>query len=47
MTDPKHPEHPEHLTNEAVPAKLLRNLVLRVSNNLPPVKKLITRQLTG
>ena len=34
-------------TNEAVPAKLLRNLVLRVSNNLPPVKKLITRQLTG
>ena len=34
-------------TNEATPAKLLRNLVLRVSNNLPPVKKLITRQLTG
>ena len=34
-------------TNEAAPAKLLRNLVLRVSNNLPPVKKLITRQLTG
>ena len=25
-------------TNEAAPAKLLRNLVLRVSNNLPPVK---------
>ncbi|WP_274584471.1 5-demethoxyubiquinol-8 5-hydroxylase UbiM [Neisseria leonii] len=34
-------------TNEAAPAKLLRNLVLRVSNNLPPVKALITRQLTG
>ncbi|UOP00880.1 5-demethoxyubiquinol-8 5-hydroxylase UbiM [Kingella potus] len=34
-------------TNEAAPAKLLRSLVLRVSNNLPPVKKLITRQLTG
>ncbi len=34
-------------TNEAAPAKLLRNLVLRASNNLPPVKKLITRQLTG
>lgn len=34
-------------TNETAPAKLLRSLVLRVSNNLPPVKKLITRQLTG
>ena len=34
-------------TNEAAPAKLLRNLVLRISNNLPPVKALITRQLTG
>ncbi|MCS4533337.1 5-demethoxyubiquinol-8 5-hydroxylase UbiM [Neisseria montereyensis] len=34
-------------TNEAPPAKLLRGLVLRVSNNLPPLKKLITRQLTG
>ena len=34
-------------TNEAAPAKLLRGLVLRVSNNLPPVKKLITHQLTG
>ncbi|EGV35732.1 5-demethoxyubiquinol-8 5-hydroxylase UbiM [Neisseria weaveri] len=34
-------------TNEAPPAKLLRGLVLRASNNLPPLKKLITRQLTG
>lgn len=34
-------------TNEAAPAKLLRSLVLRVSNNLPPVKALITKQLTG
>lgn len=34
-------------TNETPPAKLLRDIVLRVSNNLPPLKKLITRQLTG
>ncbi|MDO1515769.1 5-demethoxyubiquinol-8 5-hydroxylase UbiM [Neisseria sp. MVDL18-041461] len=34
-------------TNETPPAKLLRGLVLRVSNNLPPLKKLITHQLTG
>lgn len=34
-------------TNEAAPAKLLRNAVLRLSNNLPPVKHLITKQLTG
>ena len=34
-------------TNETPPAKLLRGLVLRVSNNLPPIKGLITRQLTG
>lgn len=34
-------------TNETPPAKLLRGLVLRVSNNLPPLKKLITQQLTG
>ncbi|MDO5059835.1 MAG: 5-demethoxyubiquinol-8 5-hydroxylase UbiM, partial [Neisseria sp.] len=34
-------------TNETAPAKLLRSLVLRVSNNLPPLKNLITKQLTG
>ena len=34
-------------TNEAPPAKVLRSLILRVSNNLPPVKHLISRQLTG
>ena len=34
-------------TNETPPAKLLRNTVLRLSNHLPPVKKLITKQLTG
>lgn len=34
-------------TNESTPAKMLRGLVLRVSNNLPPLKKLITGQLTG
>ncbi len=34
-------------TNEAPPAKLLRGAVLRLSNNLPPVKHLITKQLTG
>ena len=34
-------------TNETAPAKILRGLVLRASNNFPPLKKLITRQLTG
>lgn len=34
-------------TTEHAPAKLLRNAVLRVSNNLPPLKKLISKQLTG
>ena len=34
-------------TNETAPAKLLRGLVLRTSNNFPPLKKLITKQLTG
>ena len=32
-------------TNETAPAKLLRGLVLRASNNFPPLKKLITKQL--
>ena len=34
-------------TNETAPAKLLRGLVLCASNNFPPLKKLITKQLTG
>ena len=34
-------------TNETAPVKLLRGLVLRASNNFPPLKKLITKQLTG
>lgn len=34
-------------TNETAPAKLLRGFVLRASNNFPPLKKLITKQLTG
>ena len=34
-------------TTETAPAKLLRGAVLRVSNNLPPLKKLISKQLTG
>ncbi|MGN7013657.1 5-demethoxyubiquinol-8 5-hydroxylase UbiM, partial [Neisseria sp. P0001.S008] len=34
-------------TNETATAKLLRGLVLRASNNFPPQKKLITKQLTG
>ena len=34
-------------TNETAPAKLLRGLVLRASNTFPPLKKLITKQLTG
>lgn len=34
-------------TRESTPAKFLRDSVLRLSNNLPPLKKLITQQLTG
>jgi 2-polyprenyl-6-methoxyphenol hydroxylase-like FAD-dependent oxidoreductase len=34
-------------TTENKPAKAIRSLVLRVSNNLPPLKSLITKQLTG
>ncbi|MFV2029829.1 5-demethoxyubiquinol-8 5-hydroxylase UbiM [Neisseria sp. S1] len=34
-------------TDETPPAKLLRNAVLRIGNNFPPIKKLITKQLTG
>ena len=34
-------------TNDSHPARLMRSLVLRISNNLPPVKKLISKQLTG
>ncbi|MDO4998322.1 MAG: 5-demethoxyubiquinol-8 5-hydroxylase UbiM [Neisseria sp.] len=34
-------------TNESTPAKLLRSAVVRISNNLPPLKKWITHQLTG
>ena len=34
-------------TNETAPAKILRGLGLRASNNFPPLKKLITKQLTG
>ena len=34
-------------TNETAPAKILRGLVLRASNTFPPLKKLITKQLTG
>ena len=34
-------------TNETAPAKILRGLVWRASNNFPPLKKLITKQLTG
>ena len=33
-------------TAETPPAKLLRKAVMRISNNLPPVKYLISRQLT-
>lgn len=33
-------------TNDTPPAKILRKLVLRVANNLPPVKRLITGRLT-
>ena len=34
-------------TKDTPPARLVRSLVLRVSNNLPPLKKLISLQLTG
>lgn len=34
-------------TTENKPAKAVRSLVLRVSNHLPPLKALITKQLTG
>ena len=34
-------------TTETRPVKALRGAVLRISNNLPPLKKLISRQLTG
>ncbi|WP_066570177.1 5-demethoxyubiquinol-8 5-hydroxylase UbiM [Snodgrassella sp. CFCC 13594] len=34
-------------TNDAPPARLLRSLVLRASNHCPPVKRLISKQLTG
>ncbi len=33
-------------TNESMPAKFLRDAVLRVANNLPPLKHLITNRLT-
>lgn len=34
-------------TTDTVPAKLLRGAALRISNNLPPLKKIISKQLTG
>ena len=34
-------------TNELPPARFLRSAVVRLSNNLPPVKYFISRQLTG
>lgn len=34
-------------TTETTPIKLLRDATLRISNNLPPLKKLISKQLTG
>lgn len=33
-------------TNDSVPAKILRGLVLRLSNNFPPVKQMISKKLT-
>ena len=33
-------------TNDALPARLFRKLTLRISNNLPPLKGVITSQLT-
>lgn len=34
-------------TTDTAPAKLLRGAALRLSNNLPPLKALISKQLTG
>lgn len=34
-------------TTDHAPVKLLRDATLRLSNNLPPLKKLISKQLTG
>lgn len=34
-------------TTDHAPVKLLRDATLRISNNLPPLKKLISKQLTG
>ncbi len=31
-------------TNDSVPAKILRGLVLRLSNNFPPVKQMISKK---
>jgi len=33
-------------TNETLPARMLRNLALRVANNIPPLKSMITSKLT-
>lgn len=33
-------------TNESVPAKALRNITLRIANNFPPIKYMITNKLT-
>lgn len=33
-------------TNDSVPGKILRGLVLRLSNNFPPVKQMISNKLT-
>ena len=34
-------------TTENIPAKALRNILLRFGNHFPPIKNLITKQLTG
>ncbi len=34
-------------TTDHAPVKVLRDATLRISNNLPPLKKLISKQLTG
>ncbi|WP_019672444.1 5-demethoxyubiquinol-8 5-hydroxylase UbiM [Psychrobacter lutiphocae] len=34
-------------TDDRLPARILRDGVLHVSNNLPPLKRMITRRLTG
>lgn len=34
-------------TTDLAPVRLLRDATLRISNNLPPLKKLISKQLTG